>query len=106
MAYKRMFALALLPVLFFIMVNVVVPHVELPEPKAPIHMPVKNIISQQSEPLLTSEIPSLHLMAVQQRLYPTPLRRADQVAFHQEDEGLNPSWVVRDRVVFIPKVIG
>lgn len=58
------------------------------------------------ERALKSQIPALHLAAVQQRLYPTPLRKAEQVVFHHEGDDFNESWVVLDSVVFIPKITG
>ena len=98
MAHQRL-------MLFFIMASVA-PQIGLPTPNAAIQVPVKkNIISPPSALFLKSKIPSWYLTAVQQRLYPTPLRKAEQVVFHHEEEALNASWVVRDRVVFIPQVI-
>ena len=55
---------------------------------------------------LKSTIPPLHLTAVRQHLYTTPLHKADQVVFHHDAGDLNESWVVLDSVVFIPKTIG
>lgn len=62
----------------------------------------------KTEPLLhlKSEIPPFSVAAVKQTLHVILLRKVDQVAFNASYERLNEPFVVMDKVVVIPKIIG
>lgn len=66
----------------------------------------KSIVKTEPLPRLKSEIPPYTLAAAKQRLHVIFLRKADQVAFNTSYERLNDSFVVMDKVVVIPKIIG
>ncbi|WP_165475030.1 SPOR domain-containing protein [Legionella yabuuchiae] len=57
------------------------------------------------EPFFMSSIPSYDLAAVRQFLQPIELRRAELVVNNEDDDSLNDSLVVMDKVVVVPKII-
>ena len=61
--------------------------------------------SDKPEPILKSNIPSLYQNVVRQKLFATPLHKSQQVALN-DDDTLNASWVVMDKVIVIPKFRG
>ncbi len=60
---------------------------------------------QTKEPKRISMIPMCRTAAKQQTLQPASLRKADQIVLNEEDFSSEP-WVVMDKVVVIPKIIG
>ena len=60
---------------------------------------------QTKEPKRISMIPMCRTAAKQQTLQPASLRKADQIVLNEEDFP-SESWVVMDKVVVIPKIIG
>lgn len=59
----------------------------------------------QAEPDQTSVIPMFRVLAKRQVLQAMPLRKAEQIASNEADPS-SESWVVMDKVIVIPKVIG
>lgn len=71
-------------------------HEQLVHPKVASHKP---------DPLLKSTIPSLYKNVARQKLFATPLYKSQQFALN-DDDTLNASWVVMDKVIVIPKFRG
>lgn len=59
----------------------------------------------QSEPIYVSKIPAFRMAAVRQVMQTMLLQKAKQISLN-EDELMDESWVVMDKVIVIPKVIG
>jgi hypothetical protein len=53
---------------------------------------------------LPSYIPAFYLGAVRQIMQPVPLRKADLMVLSEADELFDPSLVVLDKVIVIPKI--
>ena len=76
------------------------------KPPIDIQSTVKPIkIHQEHLAMLKSYIPFLYTAVRRQKLQAIPLRMADQIVTNDENT-LNASWVVMDKVIVIPKIIG
>jgi DamX protein len=72
---------------------------------SPSEMDENDMLLSQIEPVLYSIIPSFETEAVRQAILATPLRRNELVAFNEEDEVVDESEAVLDKVIVAPKVI-
>jgi len=74
---------------------------QLPHPSLAVAQ--NTIVADQSAP--GSDIPAYQDSALRQAIQATPLRRTDLVAVNEEDNTLDDSMVVMDKIVVIPKVV-
>lgn len=72
---------------------------------APEHFIKPIATSSKPEPILKSNIPSLYQNVARQKLFAIPLHKSQQVALN-DDDTLDASWVVMDKVIVIPKFRG
>ncbi len=72
---------------------------------SPSEMDENDMLLSQIEPVLYSVIPSFETEAVRQAILATPLRKNELVAFNEEDEVVDESEAVLDKVIVAPKVI-
>ena len=63
---------------------------------------VSGIVRTHRDPVISSHIPAYYLMAIRHSLEATPLRRAE-LMFQKEEDGIDESLVLLDKVIVVPK---
>ena len=75
-------------------------------PTPPKVHPIKSTVTYSKPPtVLKSNIPSLYQNVARQKLFATPIYKSQQVAL-KDDDTLDASLVVMDKVIVIPKFRG
>ncbi len=74
--------------------------------KAPVNIEKIDGFLSRSSHVVVSYIPSLNTKSVRQALYHIPLRQSEWVVWNQSNQELDKSWVIMDKVIVVPKVIG